>query len=149
MEISAKHGKGIDRLLEVIAARKRRFLTSRPTGRRHDANGVVVESELDKGRGPVATVLVEKGMLRSGDSVRDRNRTTAVCGTCSTSAAPSVGVRPVRRSPCSSLGHRRHSPGRRFIQGRWLTRKRPGKSPPAGGSRQKERELQKNLHGVA
>jgi translation initiation factor IF-2 len=65
VEISARTGKGMDRLLEVLALESEILeLKANPEGK---ASGVVIESELDKGRGPVATVLVEKGKLRRGD----------------------------------------------------------------------------------
>jgi translation initiation factor IF-2 len=65
VEISAKKGTGVDRLLEVLSLETEILeLKANPEGL---ARGVVVESELDKGRGPVATVLIEKGTLRRGD----------------------------------------------------------------------------------
>jgi translation initiation factor IF-2 len=66
VEISAKSGKGIDKLLEILSLETQIMeLTANPEGR---ASGVVIESELDKGRGPVATVLIQKGTLTKGDS---------------------------------------------------------------------------------
>ena len=63
--ISARTGQGIDRLLEVLALETEILeLKANPSGK---AQGVVIESELDKGKGPIATVLVEKGTLRKGD----------------------------------------------------------------------------------
>ncbi|MBN1307233.1 MAG: translation initiation factor IF-2 [Chitinispirillaceae bacterium] len=65
VEISAKTGKGIDRLLEVLALETEILeLKAKPLGKAH---GVVIESELDKGKGPIATILVRKGTLRKGD----------------------------------------------------------------------------------
>lgn len=65
VEISARTGQGIDRLLEVLALETEILeLKENPVGR---AQGVVIESELDKGKGPIATVLVQKGTLRKGD----------------------------------------------------------------------------------
>jgi translation initiation factor IF-2 len=65
VEISAKKGIGIDKLLEVLSLETEILeLKANPDGL---ARGVVIEAELDKGRGPVATVLVEKGTLRRGD----------------------------------------------------------------------------------
>jgi translation initiation factor IF-2 len=64
-EISARTGKGIDRLLEILALETEILeLKSTSEGK---ARGVVIESELDKGKGPVATVLIESGTLRVGD----------------------------------------------------------------------------------
>jgi translation initiation factor IF-2 len=65
VEISAKKGIGVDKLLEVLALETDILeLKANPEGM---ARGVVIEAELDKGRGPVATVLIEKGTLRRGD----------------------------------------------------------------------------------
>jgi translation initiation factor IF-2 len=64
-EISAKTGKGIENLLElVVLEAELKDLKANP-GRR--AKGVIIESELDKGKGPVATVLVQNGTLNIGD----------------------------------------------------------------------------------
>ncbi|MBN1757632.1 MAG: translation initiation factor IF-2 [Chitinispirillaceae bacterium] len=66
VEISAKTGVGIDRLLEVLALETEILeLKANPNGKAH---GVVIESELDKGKGPIATVLVGKGTLKKGDA---------------------------------------------------------------------------------
>ncbi|MBQ4557455.1 MAG: translation initiation factor IF-2 [Clostridia bacterium] len=65
--VSALTGKGIDDLLEnVLLVAEVKELKANP-GRR--AKGIVIESKLDKGRGPVATVLVQNGTLHSGDIV--------------------------------------------------------------------------------
>jgi translation initiation factor IF-2 len=64
--ISAKTGKGVDRLLEMLALETQILeLKANPEGMAH---GVVIESELDKGRGPIATVLVQRGTLVKGDA---------------------------------------------------------------------------------
>ena len=66
-EVSALQNLGIDDLLEqVLLVAELEELTANPEGL---ARGVVLEANLDVGRGPVATVLVEKGTLRVGDSV--------------------------------------------------------------------------------
>jgi len=63
--VSAKSGEGIDRLIEMILLQSELLeLTAVRTGL---ARGVVLESELDRGRGPVATVLIQKGVLEEGD----------------------------------------------------------------------------------
>jgi translation initiation factor IF-2 len=67
VHISAKEGTNIDGLLEAILLQSEILeLTAVKEGM---ASGVVVESRLDKGRGPVATVLVQSGTLRKGDIV--------------------------------------------------------------------------------
>ena len=65
VEISAKTGLGIDDLLDAISLQAEVLeLKAVADGR---ASGVVIESSLDKGRGPVATVLVQQGVLKKGD----------------------------------------------------------------------------------
>jgi translation initiation factor IF-2 len=63
--VSAKTGMGIDALLDAILVQSEVLELKAPVSTR--AQGVVVESSLDKGRGPVATVLVQTGTLRRGD----------------------------------------------------------------------------------
>jgi len=64
-EISAKTGKGIENLLElVLLEADLKDLKANPNRR---AKGVIIEAELDKGKGPVATVLVQTGTLNIGD----------------------------------------------------------------------------------
>ena len=60
VHISAKTGEGVDELEAVLMQSEILELTAIPEGM---ASGVVIESRLDKGRGPVATVLVQEGML--------------------------------------------------------------------------------------
>ena len=63
--VSAKTGDGIDELLETVLLQAEMCeLKSNPNRR---ARGLVIEAQLDKGRGPVATVLVQKGTLHVGD----------------------------------------------------------------------------------
>lgn len=65
--VSAHTGEGVDHLLEMILLRAELLeLKADPKG---DLSGVVIEAKLDKGRGPVATVLVESGTLNVGDTV--------------------------------------------------------------------------------
>jgi translation initiation factor IF-2 len=67
VEVSALQGLGIDDLLEqLLVLAEVEELTANPEGR---ARGVVLEANLDVGRGPVATVIVEAGTLRVGDPV--------------------------------------------------------------------------------
>jgi translation initiation factor IF-2 len=64
--VSARTREGIDRLLEMILLQADVMdLKANPD---RSARGTVVESELDRGRGPVATVLVQEGTLRQGDA---------------------------------------------------------------------------------
>ena len=65
-EISALKGEGVDKLLESVFLEAEILeLKANPYKR---ARGTIVEAQLDKGRGPVATVLVQEGTLRQGDS---------------------------------------------------------------------------------
>jgi translation initiation factor IF-2 len=65
-EVSAITGAGIDQLLEAILLQAEMMELQAPVSGR--ARGVVIESRVDKGFGPVATVLVQEGTLRVGDS---------------------------------------------------------------------------------
>ena len=65
--VSAKSGEGIEQLLEMILLTAEVLELKANPDRR--ARGLVIEAELDKGRGPVATILVQKGTLRIGDFV--------------------------------------------------------------------------------
>ena len=65
--VSAHTGEGIDTLLEMILLTAEvEELKANPKRR---ARGLVIEAELDKGKGPVATILVQKGTLKVGDSI--------------------------------------------------------------------------------
>ncbi len=65
--VSAKKREGIENLLEmVLLTAEMMELKANPKRR---ARGLVIEAELDKGKGPVATVLVQKGTLRVGDAI--------------------------------------------------------------------------------
>lgn len=65
-EISAKEGTGIEDLLDKVLLQAEMLeLTANPE---REAQGTVIEAQLDPGKGPVATVLVQKGTLRVGDS---------------------------------------------------------------------------------
>ncbi|HVU73033.1 MAG TPA: translation initiation factor IF-2, partial [Mycobacteriales bacterium] len=68
VDVSAKSGTGIKELLEavILTADAALDLRADPTV---DAQGVAIEAQLDRGRGPVATLLVQRGTLRVGDSV--------------------------------------------------------------------------------
>ena len=71
VNVSAKTGEGVDALLEAISLQAEVMELQAVYDAR--ATGVVIESALDKGRGPVATVLVQQGTLKKGDYL--------VCGT--------------------------------------------------------------------
>jgi translation initiation factor IF-2 len=67
VEVSAQTGLGIDKLLETLALQAEVLeLRANPA---KPASGVVVEAELDRGRGPVATILIQDGTLNRGDVI--------------------------------------------------------------------------------
>ena len=106
--VSAKTGLGIDELLDSILLQSEVLELTAVVDKM--ANGVVVESKLDKGRGPVATVLVQEGTLKQGDIVlcgleygrvramRDENGKTIQ------SAGPSIPVEIIGLSGVPSSG---------------------------------------------
>jgi translation initiation factor IF-2 len=65
VDVSAKTGQGIDQLLESVLLQAEVLELKAPVDT--FAKGVVIESRLDKGRGPVATILVQSGTLKRGD----------------------------------------------------------------------------------
>jgi translation initiation factor IF-2 len=67
VDVSAKSGKGIDNLLESVLLQAEVLELTAP--KQAPGKGIVIESRLDKGRGPVATMLVQSGTLRRGDIV--------------------------------------------------------------------------------
>jgi translation initiation factor IF-2 len=68
VDVAAKPGLNIDKLLEAILLTADAALDLR-ANTHQDAQGVAIEAHLDRGRGPVATVLVQRGTLHVGDSV--------------------------------------------------------------------------------
>jgi translation initiation factor IF-2 len=67
VEVSAKNKTNLDRLLEMIALQA--DILELKTNSERPAEGTVIEAKLDRGRGPVATVLVQRGTLRIGDII--------------------------------------------------------------------------------
>jgi translation initiation factor IF-2 len=65
VEVSAKTGQGIDALLESVLLQAE--VLELGAAKDAPARGIVIESRLDKGRGPVATILVQSGTLKRGD----------------------------------------------------------------------------------
>ena len=68
VNVSAKAGQGIDALIESILLTADAAIDLRAIAN-DDARGVAIEAHLDRGRGPVATVLVQRGTLRIGDAI--------------------------------------------------------------------------------
>jgi translation initiation factor IF-2 len=96
VEVSAKQRKNLDLLLEMILlVADLQGLKANP---KRLASGTVLEAKLDRGRGPVATVLVQNGTLRGGDTF------TAEFAPCSTTVAISrPKLLPPHPSKCSGL----------------------------------------------
>ena len=106
--VSALTGQGIDDLLEnVLLVAEVKELKANPNRR---AKGIIIEAKLDKGRGPVATVLVQNGTLRSGDiviagtSVGHVRAMTDDKGRTVKEAGPSVPVEIIGLSEVPSAG---------------------------------------------
>lgn len=96
VEVSAKNKTNLDKLLEMIALQAE--LLDLKTNSERPAEGTVIEAKLDRGRGPVATVLVQRGTLRVGDIIvagAEMGRVRALIsdqGENLTEAGPSVPV---------------------------------------------------------
>ncbi|RIK96247.1 MAG: translation initiation factor IF-2, partial [Proteobacteria bacterium] len=96
VEVSAKNGTNLDKLLEMIALQAE--LLELKTNPDRAAEGTVIEAKLDRGRGPVATVLVQRGTLHVGDIIvagAEMGRVRALIsdqGATVQSAGPSVPV---------------------------------------------------------
>ncbi len=108
IKVSAKTGEGVGQLLEAILLQSE-VLELRAV---HDglAKGIIVESSLDKGRGPVATVLVQSGTLKRGDAVvagSEFGRVRAMfdeLGRSVKEAGPSIPVQVLGLSAAPSAG---------------------------------------------
>ena len=111
--ISAKTGEGIDNLLEMVnLTAEMQELKANPN---RSAHGAVIEARLDKGRGPVATLLVQNGTLKQGDVIiagtavgRVRAMTNAK-GEKLTEAGPSVPVEIIGMSEVPGAGDDFHA----------------------------------------
>ena len=109
VELSAKVGTNIDKLLEMLTLQTEVLeLRARSKG---PACGMVIEAELDRGRGPVATVIVREGVLRCGDAIvvgtvcgRVRNLISDQ-GAMLKAATPSMPVRIIGLSSVPDAGH--------------------------------------------
>ena len=96
VNVSAKTGEGIDKLLEAVLLQAEVLELAAPvTGL---ASGLIIESSIEKGRGPVATVLVKKGTLKLGDPIiagQEHGRVRAMfneTGAAVAEAGPSMPV---------------------------------------------------------
>ncbi|HIL81333.1 MAG TPA: translation initiation factor IF-2 [Myxococcales bacterium] len=113
VNVSAKTGEGIDNLLEMIGLQTEVMELQAGTDRR--AKGVVLDARLDKGRGPVATVLIQDGTLKRGDVIVVETESGRVrvmeddSGTKLTEAGPSTPVQVQGLSGVPSAGSSFHS----------------------------------------
>jgi translation initiation factor IF-2 len=141
VDISAKAKTGLDKLMEMVSLQAELLELKADSKRR--AVGVVLESQLDKGRGPVATVLIQEGTLKPGDIF--------VVGTCSgrvraledenskkiKAAGPSTPVRVIGMSGVPEAGHTLNvvasdRVGREIVENRIdVERKRPVEARPS------------------
>lgn len=67
VNVSAKTGEGVEQLLEMITLVAE--MAELKANYKAKAQGIIIEAKLDKGRGPVATVLVQRGVLKTGDNI--------------------------------------------------------------------------------
>jgi translation initiation factor IF-2 len=108
VKVSAKSGEGIDDLLEALLLQAEVLELTAPVD--GPARGAIVESQLDKGRGPVATVLVQAGTLRQGDMIvsgAEFGRVRAMFdekGRSVKSAGPSIPVQVLGLSSTPNAG---------------------------------------------
>ena len=140
--ISAKTGEGIDNLLDmVILTAEMQELKANPN---RSAHGAVIEARLDKGRGPVATLLVQNGTLHQGDIIiagtavgRVRAMTNAR-GEKVTEAGPSVPVEIIGMSEVPGAGDDFHAVAdERMARELVEQRKHDQKMAASGGVKQK------------
>ncbi len=143
VHVSARTGDGVDKLLETILLQAEVLDLKAPQD--GPAVGVVLESAIEKGRGPVATVLVKRGTLKAGDPIiagQEFGRVRALfdaTGKQVQQAGPAVPVAVLGLSGRSERG-RRPAGGRQRAQG---TRGRPvpaGQVPRRAARRRREED---------
>ena len=140
--ISAKTGEGIDNLLEMVnLTAEMQELKANPN---RSAHGAVIEARLDKGRGPVATLLVQNGTLHQGDVIiagtavgRVRAMANAK-GQKVTEAGPSVPVEIIGMSEVPGAGDEFHAVAdERMARELVEQRKQEMKNATTGAAKQK------------
>ena len=140
--ISAKTGEGIDNLLEMVnLTAEMQELKANPN---RSAHGAVIEARLDKGRGPVATLLVQNGTLKQGDVIiagtavgRVRAMTSAK-GEKLTEAGPSVPVEIIGMGEVPGAGDDFHAVAdERMARELVEQRKQEMKNATTGAAKQK------------
>ena len=107
-EVSAQSGQGIDNLLDAILLQAEILELKAPINT--PAKGVVVEGRLDKGRGPVATLLVQSGTIKQGDTILAGNASGRIramlneVGKNIDSAGPSIPTEVIGLSDVPNAG---------------------------------------------
>ena len=131
VEVSAKQKTNLDKLLEAIALQAEVLdLKANPD---RPAEGTVIEARLDKGRGPVATVLVQRGTLRVGDIVVAGSQWGRVRALLDDKGATRQERRPVLPGRGARL--QRRAGGRRPRRGRRERKRAPARSPNIASAR--------------
>jgi translation initiation factor IF-2 len=108
VEISAKTGQGIDDLLDAILLQAEILELKGPINT--PAKGIIIEGRLDKGRGPAATLLVQSGFIRPGDSLLAGNASGRIkamlneAGKSVKEAGPSIPVEVIGLSEVPKAG---------------------------------------------
>jgi len=108
VEISAKTGQGIDNLLDAILLQAEILELKAPINT--PAKGIIIEGRLDKGRGPAATLLVQSGFIRPGDSLLAGNASGRIkamlneAGKSVKEAGPSIPVEVIGLSEVPKAG---------------------------------------------
>ena len=141
VEVSAKNGTNLDKLLEAILLQAEVLdLKANPD---RTAEGVVIEAKLDKGRGPVATVLVQTGTLMPGDIFVAGNEWGRVRALVNDRGEQLKEAPPVDAG--RSARPAGHAAGRRPLRGRQQRGPRPRdhRVPPASGARQGGRQARR------
>jgi len=108
VEISAKTGQGIDKLLDAILLQAE--ILELKASINTPAKGIIIEGRLDKGRGPAATLLVQSGFIRPGDSLLAGNASGRIramlneAGKTVKEAGPSIPVEVIGLSEVPKAG---------------------------------------------
>ena len=142
VEVSATKKLNLDRLLETIGLQSEILeLKANPS---RPAEGTVIEAKLDRGRGPVATVLVQRGTLRTGDLVVAGAEWGRVRALVSDTGAPISSAGP--STPVEVLGFRaRPTPA---TGSRWSTTKSRAREVTAYRARQKREKVAARASGM-
>ena len=137
VDVSAKARTNLDDLLEtILLVADLEELKGDPDGR---ARGAVIEAHLDKGRGPVATVLVQRGTLDVGDALVSGTAYAKIRAMLDENGRPVEAGRPEQAGRRSSAGPRRRTPA--TTSGRSRTSARRATSPQEREAKVRAAEL--------